>query len=122
MSGRSTKITSDMDDHNKMKAEIKALVKDSVELLAKKEDRVLAAHIQRKLNEKYGPTWQVVVGEDFKVAFTHDTKHFLFWECVPAASAARAPRARAHAQARSRTPRPPPPPRRSGKKSVLCWR
>lgn len=31
-------------------------------------------------DERYGPTWQVIVGEDFKVAFTHDTKHFMFVE------------------------------------------
>ena len=27
---------------------------------------------------KYGPTWQCIVGEDFKAAFTHETKHFMF--------------------------------------------
>ena len=24
--------------------------------------------------------WNCIVGEDFKVAFTHDTKHFMFVE------------------------------------------
>ena len=33
-----------------------------------------------RCEERYGPTWQVIVGEDFKVAFTHDTKHYMLVE------------------------------------------
>ena len=69
-----------MDDHAKIKSEVKTLIKDCLETMMKKEDRFVAAFIQHKCNEKYGPAWQCIVGEDFKVAFTHDTKHFMFLE------------------------------------------
>ncbi len=34
--------------------------------------------LQHKFEEKYGPTWHVVVGEDFKAAITHESKTFFF--------------------------------------------
>ena len=43
-----------------------------------KQDREISAHIKRACDEKYGPTWQCIVGEDFKASFTHETKHFMF--------------------------------------------
>jgi hypothetical protein len=60
--------------------ELKTLIKDTLETQNKKDDRVVAAYIKRKCDEKYGPTWQVLCGEDFKAAFTHDTKHMMFLE------------------------------------------
>jgi dynein light chain LC8-type len=38
----------------------------------------VSAIIKRLCDEKYGPTWQCIVGEDFKASFTHETKHFMF--------------------------------------------
>ena len=43
-----------------------------------KQDREVSAIIKRQCDEKYGPTWQCIVGEDFKASFTHETKHFMF--------------------------------------------
>jgi hypothetical protein len=43
-----------------------------------KQDREISAVIKRQCDEKYGPTWQCIVGEDFKASFTHETKHFMF--------------------------------------------
>lgn len=34
--------------------------------------------LQRKFDSKYGPTWHCIVGSDFKAAFTHESKNFIF--------------------------------------------
>jgi len=34
--------------------------------------------VQRKFDEKYGPTWHCIVGEDFKAAISHESKTFVF--------------------------------------------
>ena len=47
-------------------------------LCSTKQDREVSAIIKRLCDEKYGPTWQCIVGEDFKASFTHETKHFMF--------------------------------------------
>ena len=49
-----------------------------MDTLANKDDKVISNYIKKKLDEKYGPTWHCVVGEDFKAAITHESKHFLF--------------------------------------------
>lgn len=33
---------------------------------------------QRKCDERYGPTWHCIVGDDFKGAVSHESKHFIF--------------------------------------------
>lgn len=43
-----------------------------------KQDREVSAIIKRQCDERFGPTWECIVGEDFKAAFTHETKHFMF--------------------------------------------
>ena len=35
-----------------------------------KQDREVSAYIKKQCDAKYGPTWQCIVGEDFKAAFT----------------------------------------------------
>ena len=37
-----------------------------------------ACALQRKFDTKYGPTWHCIVGSDFKAAFTHESKNFIF--------------------------------------------
>ena len=64
------KLVSDMDDHSKMKGEIRDIVKWALDNMTAKQDRELSAHIKRKCDALYGPTWQCIVGEDFKAAFT----------------------------------------------------
>lgn len=174
---RSTKISSDMDEHDKMKAEVKtrafsrfprralllhntfkhcarssctlysaarctgaasfstphrvstqprlshpAVIKDSLETMIQKEDRVIAAHLKSVCDAKYGPTWQCIVGEDFKTAL-----------CVGGGFWRRGLRARA-CHKPVLTPRPAVTPPTSthdtkhfifvetGKQSVLLWR
>ncbi len=33
---------------------------------------------QRRFDAKYGPAWHCIVGSDFKAAFSHESKHFIF--------------------------------------------
>jgi dynein light chain LC8-type len=35
--------------------------------------------MQGKFDEKYGPTWHVIVGADFKAFVTHESKSFIFF-------------------------------------------
>lgn len=71
-------MVTDMDDMQKLKGEIKDLIRTSLETLGSKQDREISLYIKRQCDEKYGPTWQCIVGEDFKASFTHQTKHFMF--------------------------------------------
>lgn len=34
--------------------------------------------LQHKFDEKHGPTWHCIVGEDFKAAISHESKTFIF--------------------------------------------
>jgi hypothetical protein len=63
-------MVSDMDDHSKMKGEIRDMIKWALENMAAKQDREVSAYIKMQCDDKYGPTWQCIVGEDFKAAFT----------------------------------------------------
>ena len=62
----------------KMKSEARAIIKEAMDALATKDDKVISASIKRKCDEKFGPTWNVIVGEDFKAAVSHENKHYLF--------------------------------------------
>jgi dynein light chain LC8-type len=72
------KVVSDMDEHGKLKAEIKVVIKESMDALASKDDKVISASIKKKCDEKFGPIWNCIVGEDFKAAFAHESKHYIF--------------------------------------------
>jgi hypothetical protein len=63
-------MVSDMDDHSKMKGEIRDVIKWALDNLTTKQDREVSAYIKSQCDAKYGPTWQCIVGEDFKAAFT----------------------------------------------------
>jgi len=41
-------------------------------------EKDIAAQIKKELDQKYGPTWHVVVGRSFGSFVTHETKHFLY--------------------------------------------
>lgn len=45
---------------------------------ASKDDKVISGHIKRKCDERFGPTWHCIVGEDFKAAIAHESKHLMF--------------------------------------------
>ena len=68
------KVVSDMDEHGKLKADIKVIIKESMDALASKDDKVISASIKKKCDEKFGPMWNCIVGEDFKTAFAHENK------------------------------------------------
>ena len=67
-----------MDEHSKLRADAKATIKEVMDALATKDDKVISAAIKRKCDERFGPTWTCVVGEDFKCAFAHESKHYIF--------------------------------------------
>jgi dynein light chain LC8-type len=69
---------SDMDEHSQMKTAAKAVTKEALDALGAKDDKVISGYIKRKMDEKYGPTWHCVVGDDFKAAISHESKHFIF--------------------------------------------
>ncbi len=93
-------------------ADAKVFIKEAMDALASKDDKVISAYIKRKCDERYGPTvsrlqharaclpsfgaplphptltrpspvpvppqWHCIVGEDFKAAIAHESKHFIF--------------------------------------------
>ena len=71
-------IVSDMDEHGKMKADMKTVIKEVMDAFAAKDDKVISGHIKRRCDEKFGPTWHCIVGEDFKAAIGHESKHFFY--------------------------------------------
>ena len=56
-SGRgTTTVDSDADEHSKLRAELRVMLKEALEAQAGKEDRAVSAFVQRKCDELYGPT------------------------------------------------------------------
>lgn len=39
----------------------------------------IARHVKVHIENKYGPTWHCIVGNDFKASVTHEAKHFMFF-------------------------------------------
>lgn len=72
------RVVSDMDEHSKLKADARAVVKEALEAMGSKDDKVIAGYIKKKFDEKYGPTWHCIVGDDFKAAVSHESKTFVF--------------------------------------------
>ncbi|KAL4399233.1 Dynein light chain [Malassezia pachydermatis] len=48
-------------------------------------EKDMAAHIKRTADERYGPTWHVIVGRSFGSFVTHESKHFLYFYLGPMA-------------------------------------
>ncbi len=63
-------MASDMDDHSKMKGEIRDVIKWALENMSSKQDREVSAYIKKQCDEKFGPRWQCIGGVDFKATFT----------------------------------------------------
>lgn len=78
MSTAPQKIVSDMDEHGSMKADARTFAKEALEAAENKEEKDVSVHIKRRFDAKYGPTWHCIVGSDFKAAFSHESKHFIF--------------------------------------------
>ena len=78
MSHRSTNSQfSDMDDHGEMKSYAIKVSTTAIEEQTKEKDQ--AFHIKHAFETKFGPTWHVVVGTDFKGHVTYEAKTFFFF-------------------------------------------
>ena len=42
-------------------------------------EKFISEHLKQKFDEKYNKSWHCVVGDDFSVCLTHDSKYFLFF-------------------------------------------
>lgn len=67
----------DMDEHGEMKSDAISIASAAIE--AHVEEKLQANHIKRFFDTKYGPTWHVIVGSDFKAYVTHEAKTFFFF-------------------------------------------
>ena len=69
-------IQSDIDDDIvdfAVQTAVEALEKYSVE-------KELSTYIKEKFDESYNEFWHVVVGEDFSVSLTHNSRNFIFFK------------------------------------------
>jgi len=73
------KVVSDMDEHGEMKSDAFSFAKEALDSSETKEEKDVSAHIKRKFDKKYGPTWHCIVGSDFKAHVSHESKHFIFF-------------------------------------------
>mmetsp|Transcript_16628 Transcript_16628/g.20724 ORF Transcript_16628/g.20724 Transcript_16628/m.20724 type:complete len:124 (-) Transcript_16628:211-582(-) len=70
----------DMDEHgnhNGMKKDAMSFAASAIETHVLEKQQ--AQHIKRAFDAKYGPTWHVIVGSDFKAYVTHESKTFFFF-------------------------------------------
>ena len=67
----------DMDEHGGMKADALKIGTEAVEKY--REEKDIAGHVKRSFDAKYGPTWFVIAGSDFKAHCTHEAKTFFFF-------------------------------------------
>mmetsp|Transcript_29174 Transcript_29174/g.43017 ORF Transcript_29174/g.43017 Transcript_29174/m.43017 type:complete len:101 (+) Transcript_29174:223-525(+) len=67
----------DMDEHSEMKSDAISVATNAIESHIQEKDQ--ANHIKRAFDAKYGPTWHVIVGSDFKAYGTHEAKTFFFF-------------------------------------------
>jgi dynein light chain LC8-type len=78
--GGNGKMVCDMDDHG-IHGEMKndALNVAAVAIESNQEEKDISKHIKTFFDQKYGPTWHVIVGSDFRAFVTHESKHFIFF-------------------------------------------
>eukprot|EP00518_Triparma_eleuthera_P004416 CAMPEP_0182463818 /NCGR_PEP_ID=MMETSP1319-20130603/7978_1 /TAXON_ID=172717 /ORGANISM="Bolidomonas pacifica, Strain RCC208" /LENGTH=95 /DNA_ID=CAMNT_0024663403 /DNA_START=39 /DNA_END=326 /DNA_ORIENTATION=+ len=69
----------DMDDHGEMKADAQSVAAQAIDDPHMKTERDQSQHIKRFFDAKYGPTWHVIIGCDFKAHVTHEAKTFFFF-------------------------------------------
>ena len=66
-----------MDEHGEMKTDAQVTAAAAVE--ANVTEKAISKHIKTFFDNKYGPTWHVIVGSDFKAYVTHEAKTFFFF-------------------------------------------
>ena len=66
-----------MDEHGEMKAYAMKIAATAIEEKTQEKDQ--AFYIKQAFDTKFGPTWHVVVGSDFKGQVTYETKTFFFF-------------------------------------------
>ena len=42
-------------------------------------EKDIAAYIKSKFDDEFYPCWQCIVGKDFSVSLTHDSRNFIFF-------------------------------------------
>ena len=42
-------------------------------------EKEVATHIRKYFEDKYNPTWHVIVGRNFALCVTHETKNFVYF-------------------------------------------
>jgi len=67
-----------MDDHGEMKADALVVAAQAIDEFVNQEKQQ-SEHIKKFYDKKYGPTWHVIVGSDFKAHVTHEAKTFFFF-------------------------------------------
>ncbi|CCI45791.1 unnamed protein product [Albugo candida] len=68
-------LDTDVDEHGQLKED--AFTQATFALEQYSLEREVARHIKVWMEEKYGPTWHCLVGSEYKVAFTYESKSFL---------------------------------------------
>ena len=66
-----------MDEHGEMKADALTVAAAAIETSVTEKEQ--SKHIKHFFDGKYGPTWHVIVGCDFKAEVTHEAKTFFFF-------------------------------------------
>lgn len=72
-----TAVVKNVDMEPDMQQAIVEIAGDALVKFAVEKD--MAAHIKRTVDERFGPTWHVVVGKSFGSFVTHETKHFVYF-------------------------------------------
>ncbi|GMH48279.1 hypothetical protein TL16_g00255 [Triparma laevis f. inornata] len=67
----------DMDEHGEMKADAQSVAAVAIDTHVTEKEQ--SKHIKQFFDSKYGPTWHVIVGCDFKAHVTHEAKTFFFF-------------------------------------------
>lgn len=73
------KMVCDMDDHGiygEMKQDAFSVSAQALE--SNQEEKDISRYIKNHFDSKYGPNWVCIVGSDFKMQCTHESKTFIF--------------------------------------------
>ncbi|OQR82970.1 hypothetical protein ACHHYP_15286 [Achlya hypogyna] len=69
-------METDMDEHGDMKVS-DVLMQASIAMEQYTEEKDISKHLKLWLEEKYGPTWHCIVGSEYKMSFTYESKNFI---------------------------------------------
>lgn len=70
-------VVRNVDMEQDMQQAVIELAADAMVRFAVEKD--MAAHIKRAADERYGPTWHVIVGRSFGSFVTHESKRFIYF-------------------------------------------